>query len=59
MPREWWERLFADCGLTVAYSGTTDPATDSTGFEVGWLLRRADLVAGQSWDRTHPGVSDE
>jgi 2-ketoarginine methyltransferase len=40
MPREWWERLFADCGLTVAYSGTTDPATDSTGFEVGWLLRR-------------------
>lgn len=40
MPRAWWERLFADCGLTVAASGATDPSMDSTGFEIGWLLRR-------------------
>lgn len=40
VPREWWERLFADCGLTVVASGTTDPSMDSTGFEIGWLLRR-------------------
>lgn len=39
-PREWWEDLYADCGLAVVSSGTTDPAMDSTGFEVGWLLRR-------------------
>lgn len=38
--REWWERLFARCGLTVAAFGLTDPAMDSTGIEVGWLLRR-------------------
>jgi len=40
MSREWWERLFADCGLTVVEFGTTDPAMDSTGIEIGWLLRR-------------------
>ncbi|HEY1620351.1 MAG TPA: methyltransferase domain-containing protein [Streptosporangiaceae bacterium] len=40
-PREWWEALFADCGLEIVTSGLTDPAMDSTGIEVGWLLRRA------------------
>lgn len=40
MPRAWWERLFADCGLTVVAFGTTDPSMDSTGIEIGWLLRR-------------------
>ncbi|MFD0689973.1 methyltransferase domain-containing protein [Actinomadura fibrosa] len=38
--REWWEALFADCGLEIAASSLTDPAMDSTGMEVGWLLRR-------------------
>jgi 2-ketoarginine methyltransferase len=38
--REWWESLFADCGLDIAASSLTDPAMDSTGVEVGWLLRR-------------------
>jgi 2-ketoarginine methyltransferase len=38
----WWESLFADCGLRIVASGRTDPAMDSTGFEIGWLLRRAD-----------------
>ena len=40
MPRLWWEELYADCGLKVVDSGTTDPSMDSTGFEIGWLLRR-------------------
>lgn len=40
-PREWWEKLFGDCGLTIVTSDVTDPAMDSTGIEVGWLLRRA------------------
>jgi 2-ketoarginine methyltransferase len=40
MAREWWERLFASTRLTVVDSGTTDPSMDSTGFEIGWLLRR-------------------
>jgi 2-ketoarginine methyltransferase len=39
-PRGWWENLFTECGLSIVSSGLTDPATDSTGFEVGWLLRR-------------------
>ncbi|MFC5747158.1 methyltransferase [Actinomadura rugatobispora] len=38
--RAWWEALFADCGLEIAASSLTDPAMDSTGMEVGWLLRR-------------------
>ncbi len=38
--REWWEALFNECGLSVKAFGTTDPSMDSTGFEVGWLLRR-------------------
>lgn len=40
MPRLWWEELFTDCGLTAVAFGTTDPAMDSTGIEIGWLLRR-------------------
>jgi 2-ketoarginine methyltransferase len=40
MPREWWDALFADCGLTSVAFGTTDPSMDSTGIEIGWLLRR-------------------
>ena len=40
MPRQWWEELYDDCGLRVVDSGTTDPSMDSTGFEIGWLLRR-------------------
>lgn len=39
--REWWEKLFADCGLRIDAFDTTDPATDSTGFCVGWVLRKA------------------
>jgi 2-ketoarginine methyltransferase len=39
--RQWWEALFADCGLEIAASSLTDPAMDSTGLEVGWLLRRS------------------
>ena len=38
--REWWEQLFRSCQLEAVAFGTTDPAMDSTGFEVGWLLRR-------------------
>ncbi len=40
--REWWEKLFEECGLTVVASGVTDPAMDSTAFEVAWVLRRGD-----------------
>jgi 2-ketoarginine methyltransferase len=40
MPRQWWEDLYAECGLQIVESGTTDPAMDSTGLEIGWLLRR-------------------
>jgi 2-ketoarginine methyltransferase len=38
---DYWERLFASCGLQVADRLTTDPQLDSTGFEIGWLLRKA------------------
>jgi 2-ketoarginine methyltransferase len=38
----YWETLFRSCGLEVANRLTTDPQLDSTGFEVGWLLRRID-----------------
>lgn len=40
--KDWWEKLFVNCGLRVVAAGQTDPAMDSTGFEIGWLLRRAD-----------------
>lgn len=39
--REWWGKLYADCGLQVVAVDTTDPSMDSTGIEIGWLLRRA------------------
>lgn len=39
---EWWERFFESCGLRVVARRLTDPAMDSTGFEIGWLLRKAD-----------------
>lgn len=39
--RQWWEDLFADCGLLIVTSDLTDPSMDSTGIEVGWLLRRS------------------
>lgn len=39
-PIEYWERLYDSCGLEVVERLTTDPSLDSTGFEVGWLLRR-------------------
>lgn len=35
----WWEELFRSCGLRVVKRLTTDPRLDSTGFEIGWLLR--------------------
>ncbi|MBT2365575.1 methyltransferase domain-containing protein [Streptomyces sp. ISL-10] len=39
--KEWWNKLFAECGLRVEAFDTTDPSMDSTGFAVGWLLRKA------------------
>ncbi|RZU51660.1 2-ketoarginine methyltransferase [Krasilnikovia cinnamomea] len=38
--RGWWEKFFADCGLEIVASALTDPAMDSTGFELGWIVRR-------------------
>ena len=40
-PREYWEELFRSESLTVVAGGTTDPDIDSTGLELGWLLRAA------------------
>ncbi|GAA1043387.1 2-ketoarginine methyltransferase [Streptomyces murinus] len=40
--RQWWEKLFTECGLRIDAYDTTDPAMDSTGFCVGWVLRKAD-----------------
>jgi 2-ketoarginine methyltransferase len=39
----FWEGMFAAAGLQVARLITTDPAVDSTGLELGYLLR------GASW----------
>jgi 2-ketoarginine methyltransferase len=39
-PIAYWERLYEDCGLEVVERLATDEDLDSTGFEVGWLLRR-------------------
>lgn len=36
----FWERIFEIAGLRVARLITTDPAVDSTGLELGYLLRR-------------------
>jgi len=38
----YWERLFAAAGLSVAGFTTTDPHVDSTGLELGYLLRGPD-----------------
>ena len=40
-PRAYWEELFESEGLQIAFSDTTDSAIDSTGLELGYLLRRA------------------
>lgn len=40
-PIAFWERLFARAGLDIVARDTTDTEVDSTGFEVGFLLRRA------------------
>jgi 2-ketoarginine methyltransferase len=39
--RSFWERVFALAGLDVVDLITTDPAVDSTGLELGYLLRKA------------------
>lgn len=39
-PRAFWEELFARAGLQVVAVETPDPAVDSTGLELGYLLRR-------------------
>lgn len=39
--QEFWETLFADAGLRVIDLITTDPAVDSTGLELGYLLKAA------------------
>lgn len=36
----FWERLFEECGLEIAAKETTDPEVDSTGLELGYLLRK-------------------
>jgi 2-ketoarginine methyltransferase len=38
--RAHWDDLFERAGLDVAAFTTTDPAVDSTGLELGYLLRR-------------------
>ncbi|MFI9503426.1 hypothetical protein [Nocardia sp. NPDC052566] len=41
--REFWDRLFAEAGLEIAALDHPDEAVDSTGLELGYLLRcRAD-----------------
>lgn len=37
----FWDALFADAGLKTLAQLTTDPGVDSTGLELGYLLRRA------------------
>jgi len=36
---EYWENLFETCGIRIVERLATDPELDSTGFEIGWLLR--------------------
>lgn len=40
-PAAYWEALFAKAGLVVLARETTSPRVDSTGLELGYLLRRA------------------
>jgi 2-ketoarginine methyltransferase len=39
--RPYWDRLFRGAGLELADLVTTDPSVDSTGLELGYLLRKA------------------
>ncbi len=39
--REFWEELFHEAGLEVVAVGHPDDNVDSTGLEIGYLLRRA------------------
>lgn len=39
--RQWWDELFASCGLETVAFDTTDPSMDSTEIAIGWLLRKA------------------
>lgn len=41
----FWDSLFGRAGLQIVAKETTDRGVDSTGLELGWLLRRA-RVAG-------------
>lgn len=36
----FWERIFDQCHLTIVAKECTDPAVDSTGLEIGYLLRK-------------------
>lgn len=38
--REYWERLFERCGLEIVARQVVDARVDSTGLELGYLLRR-------------------
>ena len=46
--REFWETLFADAGLRIADLITTDPAVDSSGLELGYLLKPAGATPTRS-----------
>ncbi|MGK7876656.1 MAG: 2-ketoarginine methyltransferase [Xenococcaceae cyanobacterium] len=37
--KEYWENLFSRCRLEVLAQKTTDPQVDSTGLEIGYLLK--------------------
>lgn len=45
--RAFWLELFQKAGLTVVAEDTVTPDVDSTGLEIGFLLRRADRVTRQ------------
>ncbi|MDA9913062.1 hypothetical protein N9D66_01225 [Candidatus Nanopelagicales bacterium] len=40
--RAFWRELFADCGAVILAEDTTDLQVDSTGFELGFLVARAE-----------------
>lgn len=37
---EFWDQLFERCGLTIVAKDTTDKHVDSTGLEIGYLLKK-------------------
>lgn len=39
-PPKFWESLFIECGLNIVSKQTTESAVDSTGIELGYLLKR-------------------